>query len=127
MPATIASGRARTATPSSPPCCAPFPRPGDTCRRTRSAAISVPWPYLGLTDSGTGVEASLWGLLGVKLGWVEGIEINVLGLVAGLDLRDPGVKLPGFGRIGWPQQTATAAPRLASDPPHGELSASPSG
>src|SRR5262245_24393996 len=30
-----------------------------------------PGPYLGLTDSGTGVEASLWGLLGVKLAWVE--------------------------------------------------------
>ena len=26
--------------------------------------------------------------------------MNVLGLVAGLDLRNPGVKLPGFGRIG---------------------------
>jgi len=52
-----------------------------------------PWPYLGLTDSGTGIEASLWGVLGVKLGWVEGVEINVLGLVAGLDLRDPGIKI----------------------------------
>src|SRR5438477_5825492 len=36
-------------------------------------------PYVGLTDSGTGVEASLWGLLGMKLGWVEGLEVNVLG------------------------------------------------
>ena len=48
-----------------------------------------PLPYAGLSDSGTGVEASLWGLLGVKLGWVEGVEVNVLGLVAGLDLRHP--------------------------------------
>jgi hypothetical protein len=69
-----------------------------------------PWPYAGLTDSGTGVEASLWGLLGVKIGWVEGVEVNVLGLVAGLDLQNPGVKLPGFGRIG-PHLTATAATR----------------
>ena len=69
-----------------------------------------PLPYVGLTDSGTGVEASLWGLLGVKLGWVEGVEVNFLGLVAGIDLRNPGVKLPGFGRIGLPQDTATAAP-----------------
>ena len=22
-----------------------------------------PWPYIGLTDSGTGVEANLWGVL----------------------------------------------------------------
>ena len=28
------------------------------------------------------------------------LEINVLGAVAGLDLRRPGIKLPGFGRIG---------------------------
>jgi len=69
-----------------------------------------PTPYAGLTDSGTGVEASLWGVIGVKLGWVEGVEMNFLGLVAGLDLRNPGIKLPGFGRIGLPQQTAIAGP-----------------
>lgn len=68
-----------------------------------------PYPYAGLTDSRTGVEASLWGLLGVKLGWVEGIEVNFLGLVAGVDLRNPGVKLPGFGHIGLQRETAVAA------------------
>jgi hypothetical protein len=68
-----------------------------------------PFPYAGLTDSGTGVEASAWGLLGVKLGWVEGVEVNVLGLVAGLDLRRPALKVPGFGRIGVdPVATASA-------------------
>jgi hypothetical protein len=56
-------------------------------------------PYAGLTDSGTGVEASLYGLVGVKLGWVEGIEFNFLSLVAGFDLRHPALKVPGFGRI----------------------------
>jgi hypothetical protein len=66
--------------------------------------------YAGLTDSGTGVEASLFGLLGVKLGWIEGVELNFLGLVAGFDLRHPGVKLPGFGRIGIDDGTAIAAP-----------------
>ena len=69
-----------------------------------------PLPYVGLSDSRTGIEASLWGVIGIKVGWVEGVEMNFLGLVAGLDLRNPGVKLPGFGRIGLPQQTATAAP-----------------
>jgi hypothetical protein len=57
-------------------------------------------PYAGLTDSRTGVEANLWGLLGVKIGLVEGVEVNLLGLVAGIDLRQPAIKLPGFGRIG---------------------------
>jgi hypothetical protein len=62
--------------------------------------------YAGPSDSGTGVEISLWGILGVKLGWTEGLEINVLGLVAGFDFRHPAIKLPGYGRIGF----ATAAP-----------------
>ena len=68
------------------------------------------YPYVGLTDSRTGIEASLFGLLGFKLGWVEGVELNFLGLVAGLDLRHPGIKLPGFGRIGIDDGTAVAAP-----------------
>jgi hypothetical protein len=68
------------------------------------------YPYVGLTDSRTGVEASLFGLLGFKLGWVEGVEVNFLGLVAGLDLRHPGIKLPGFGRIGIDDGSAVAAP-----------------
>lgn len=57
---------------------------------------------LGLTPSRTGLQLTLGGLLGVTVGWVEGIEVNVLGLVAGLDLRAPAVKLPGFGRFGFP-------------------------
>ncbi len=68
-----------------------------------------PLPYAGLTDSGTGVELNLWGLLGLKLAWVEGIELNIGGFVTGLDVRQPGVKLPGFGRIGLGSQSATAA------------------
>jgi hypothetical protein len=66
--------------------------------------------YAGLTDSRTGVELSMFGLLGIKAGWVEGLELNLLGLVAGLDLRHPAVKLPGFGRIGIDNGTAIAAP-----------------
>jgi hypothetical protein len=68
-----------------------------------------PMPYLGLTDSGTGIEASLWGVLGVKVGWVEGVELNMLGLVAGVDVRHPALKVPGFGRLGF-ESIATAAP-----------------
>jgi hypothetical protein len=67
--------------------------------------------YAGLTDSGTGVELNLLGFAAVKLGWVEGIEVDLLGLVAGLDLRHPGLKLPGFGRIGVYPPVATALAR----------------
>ena len=67
--------------------------------------------YAGLTDSGTGFELNLAGYAAVKVGWVEGIEVDLLGLVAGLDLRHPGVKLPGFGRIGVESPVATALAR----------------
>jgi hypothetical protein len=64
--------------------------------------------YAGLSDSGTGIELNLWGYAGMKLGWVEGIEFNLLGLVAGLDIRHPAIKLPGYGRIGFGVPTAAA-------------------
>jgi hypothetical protein len=67
--------------------------------------------YAGLTDSGTGVELNLRGLAALKLGWVEGVEVDLLGLVAGLDLRRPALKLPGYGRIGLPSPVATALAR----------------
>jgi hypothetical protein len=69
----------------------------------------------GRTDSGTGVEISLDGLLGIKLGRVEGVEVNVLTLVAGLDAWRPAVKIPAFGRI----DLDRIAPRSAVADPHG--------
>jgi hypothetical protein len=67
-------------------------------------AIGKDWhpngEWLGWTPSRTGVRLSAGGLLGVAIGWIEGIEVNFLGLVAGVDIRRPAVKLPGWGRIG---------------------------
>jgi hypothetical protein len=57
--------------------------------------------FAGLTPSATGLQLSVFGLAGVSLGWVEGVEVNVLGLVAGVDIRRPALKLPGFGRLGF--------------------------
>ncbi len=68
-----------------------------------------PLPYAGLTGSRTGVELNLWGLLGLKVGLVEGLEVNMLGLVAGLDWLQPAIKLPGFGPVGLAGATAVAA------------------
>jgi hypothetical protein len=64
--------------------------------------------YLGPSDSRTGIELSLFGVAGIKIGWVEGVEVNFLGLVAGVDLRHPAVKIPGFGRLGFDSLTASA-------------------
>ena len=51
------------------------------------------------TPSGTGTQFSLLGVLGLLYGPDEGIELNVLGLVTGIDVRHPAVKLPGLGRV----------------------------
>lgn len=66
-----------------------------------------PGVFFGLTDSRTGVEAGLWGIFGVKVGWVDGLEINLMSFIAGLDLRQPAIKLPGFGRIDFAAGSAT--------------------
>ena len=59
------------------------------------------WPlYAGRAPSGTGAQLSFGGLLGLSVGWVEGLELNVLGLVVGFDVRRPALKLPGWGRVG---------------------------
>jgi hypothetical protein len=57
--------------------------------------------YFGFTPSGTGISATLGGYLGLTVGWIEGVEINVLGAVLGVDVRRPAIKLPGIGRLGF--------------------------
>jgi hypothetical protein len=54
------------------------------------------------TPSGRGVQVSLLGLAGVLVGWEEGLEVNILGLTFGLDVKDPALKVPGLGRLGVP-------------------------
>jgi hypothetical protein len=72
-----------------------------------------PGVYLGPTDSQTGIEATIWGLFGFKIGRVEGLELNLFSLVAGLDFNHPALKLPGFGRIDIATQS-DAADRVSS-------------
>jgi Protein of unknown function (DUF3750) len=68
-------------------------------------AIGKDFPYdgdvFGRTPSGTGIRVTLGGYLGLTIGWVEGLELNVLGAVVGLDLRRPAIKLPALGRVGF--------------------------
>ncbi len=65
--------------------------------------------FAGRTPSGSGLQISLGGLFGVSIGWTEGVEVNVLGLVSGFDLIRPALKLPGWGRVEWPASGAGAA------------------
>jgi Protein of unknown function (DUF3750) len=56
--------------------------------------------WIGMTPSGSGIRINLRGYAGLTVGWVEGIEVNILGAVAGVDFRRPALKLPGLGRLG---------------------------
>ncbi len=60
---------------------------------------------LGISSSGSGVQATLLGLLGVNVGLGEGVEVNLLGLNFGVDLNSPGLRLPFVGRIGFDDTT----------------------
>ena len=70
-------------------------------------AIAIGKDYLdsgrlfGAAPGGRGFQISLFGLVGVLAGVEEGIELNVLGLVFGIDPLGPAIKLPGIGRIGF--------------------------
>ena len=70
--------------------------------------------------SGSGIQLSLLGLFGVLVSPVEGVELNVLGLAFGIDPFRPALKLPIFGRLGLPAQTAYGAgaePAESAPPP----------
>ena len=56
--------------------------------------------FLARTPSRTGWQLSLYGLLGVTLALQEGFEINLLGLVFGVDVARPALKIPFVARIG---------------------------
>ncbi len=58
-----------------------------------------PRGLLGRPPSGRGLQLSLFGLIGAIVSPREGLEINVLGLSFGLDVAEPALRLPGFGRI----------------------------
>lgn len=55
---------------------------------------------VGMSESGTGGQLSLFGLFGVTVGLGEGLELNLLGLTFGVDVLRPALKLPMIGRLG---------------------------
>lgn len=72
-----------------------FALPSDALGKDYLSATTFFAPAL----SGTGYQFSLWGLLGVTLAVREGLEINILGLVYGINPLTLTFKLPGFGDI----------------------------
>lgn len=58
---------------------------------------------IGRSSSGSGLQLSLFGLVGANMGYEEGLELNLLGLHFELDIFDLAVELPLIGRIGLPQ------------------------
>ena len=54
--------------------------------------------------SNTGYQFSILGVLGILAARREGLEVNLLGLVFGVDPLGPALKLPGIGRVGWSSQ-----------------------
>lgn len=53
--------------------------------------------FFSRTPSGTGYQFSLFGIFGITLALREGFEINLLGLVYGINPATLTLKLPGFG------------------------------
>ena len=63
--------------------------------------------FLASTPSGTGWQFSAFGLLGASLAVEEGIEVNLLGLSVGIDVKDLALRLPGIGAVGFRGAVAT--------------------
>lgn len=49
--------------------------------------------------SGSGIQFSLFGLFGILFSNIEGLEINLLGLVTGFDHASLALKIPGIGEL----------------------------
>lgn len=68
-----------------------------------------------MLPSGTGVQVNLLGVLGIAVGWEEGLEINLIGLTFGMDVRNLAVKLPLIGSVGLRRLRGSAQARPPLD------------
>ncbi|NRA65642.1 MAG: DUF3750 domain-containing protein [Pseudobacteriovorax sp.] len=57
------------------------------------------------SESGTGLQMSLFGLIGFTFGLYDGLEINILSLSFGVDFLRPAIKLPMLGRLGMSERS----------------------
>ena len=56
--------------------------------------------FFYIAPDGQDFSISLGGYAGISIGVRSGFEINFLGLVAGIDIQNPGVKIPALGYFG---------------------------
>jgi hypothetical protein len=71
--------------------------------------------WIGLAPSRTGIRITADGYVGLTLAWIEGLEVNILGAVVGLDLRGLGLKLPGLGSVSFPTAAVKRVIRASAD------------
>ena len=60
--------------------------------------------FFSTVPSRTGYQVSIFGIFGILLARDEGLEINVAGLVFGVDPLELSLKLPLFGKVGFLNQ-----------------------
>ncbi|MCV0396127.1 MAG: DUF3750 domain-containing protein [Rhizobiaceae bacterium] len=53
----------------------------------------------GLSADGMNLHVTFGGLAGFAIGKAVGLELHFLGLVAGVDILHPALKIPAFGRV----------------------------
>ena len=79
-------------------------------RKSKVAAdlhpMAIGKDYLGIfgvrrSTTQTGVQCES-PFLGIKVGFLDGLEIHILGLTIGIDILRPAIKTP-FGRLGLPK------------------------
>ena len=57
-------------------------------------------PFVARTPSGTGLQVNALGVAGVLVGWHEGVEVNIAGLIFGINPSRLALKLPLLGNVG---------------------------
>ncbi|HEV7415397.1 MAG TPA: DUF3750 domain-containing protein [Tianweitania sediminis] len=68
--------------------------PNATGRDFAPGVVDVRW-----TPQTRDLHVTLGGFVGFAAGWTSGFEVHFLGVVAGIDLVQPALKIPGFGRV----------------------------
>ena len=84
-----------------------------------------PLTFVASAPSGSGWQASLWGLAGVTVARAAGLELNLLGLGFGVDINDARLRLPGLGL--WPRSEPLRATGSAARPGPGLRRLRPAG